>query len=68
MFFVILRILLSPVVLSSEANEESCQLNHEDMLMFVKPQLISEIERTENLTVIVQLFEILQLIKQNTER
>ena len=36
--------------------------------MFIKQQLISEIERTENLTVIVQLFEILQLIKQNTDK
>jgi len=33
----------------------------------VKQQLISEIENTENLTILVKLFEILQLMKQSPQ-
>lgn len=36
--------------------------------MYIKHQLIAEIETTENLAVLAQLFEILQLIKQNTSK
>lgn len=36
--------------------------------MFIKDHLISEIEQTDNSTILVELFEILRLLKQHSEK